>query len=201
MLSDFVYAARTLRSSPAFAAAAVSTLAVGIAASTAIFSVANAVIFRPLPYKDSARLVYACNDLKTRNVYDHLWSFPNYVDLRNHASSALEDVAAVSTNRVNFAQEDGTPGQVILATVTPNLFRLLGARVVLGRDFNDSDAQPDPPTADGVPLPPDQRLPTYAIASQEYFQRRFGGNPAVLGKPVASNPRPRSSPNRSALSM
>ena len=59
MLRDFVYAARALRSSPAFATAAVFTLALGIGASTAIFSVAEAVLLRPLPYKDPGRLVYA----------------------------------------------------------------------------------------------------------------------------------------------
>src|ERR1035437_10321676 len=99
MLKDFAYAARTLHSSPAFAAAAVLTLALGIGASTAIFSVADAVLLRPLPYKDPARLVYACNDLKTRNVSDHLWSSPNYIDLRDHASESLEDVAALHTVR------------------------------------------------------------------------------------------------------
>jgi hypothetical protein len=87
MLRDFVYAARSLRSSPAFAVAAVLTLALGIGASTAIFSVADAVLLRPLPYKDPGRLVYACNDLKTRNVSDHLWSGPNYMDLRDQASN------------------------------------------------------------------------------------------------------------------
>jgi hypothetical protein len=75
MLKDFVYAARTLKSSPAFTAAAVVTIALGIGASTAIFSVADAVLLRPLPYKDSERLVYACADLKTRSVYDNLWSW------------------------------------------------------------------------------------------------------------------------------
>jgi putative ABC transport system permease protein len=187
MLRDFVYAARTLRSSPAFAAAAVLTLALGIGASTAIFSVANAVLLRPLPYKDPGRLVYACNDLKTRNVSDHLWSGPNYMDLRDHASPAWEDVAAVNTGRANLAHDDGTPEEYAYAQVTPNLFRLLGAHVVLGRDFIESDGQPDPMTADGAPPPPDQRQPIYAIASQEFFQRRFGGNPAALGQPVVKN--------------
>ena len=57
----------------------------------------------------------------------------------------------------------------------------------MGRDFIDSDGQPQPTTADGAPPPPDQRLPIYAIASQEFFQRRFGGNPAALGQPIVKN--------------
>ena len=187
MLKDFVYAARTLRANPAFTAAAVLTLALGIGASTAIFSVANAVLLRPLPYKDPGRLIYACADLKTRNVSDHLWSGPDYMDLRDHASATLEDVAAVSTGRFNLAHDDGSPEEVVFASVTPNIFRLLGARIVMGRDFIDTDGQTDPGTADGAPPPPDQRLPIYAIASQEFFQRRFGGNPAALGQPIAKN--------------
>ncbi|MGD0773340.1 MAG: FtsX-like permease family protein [Candidatus Solibacter sp.] len=184
MWKDFVYAARSLRSSPAFAAAAVVTLALGIGASTAIFSVADAVLLRPLPYKDPGRLVYACSDMKTRNVYDFYWSAPDFMDLRDHASSALEDVAGLNTGRANWARDDGTPEEIVYAQVTPNALRVLGARVVLGRDFMDSDGQAQPTVADGAPPPPDQRLPTYAIASQEFFQRRFGGNPAVLGKPI-----------------
>src|ERR1039458_3760733 len=187
MLKDFAYAARTLRSSPTFAAAAILTLALGIGASTAIFSVANAVLLRPLPYKDPGRLVYACSDLTTRSVYDHFWSAPDYVDLRDHASSALEEVAGVTTGRGSLAHDDGTPEEYAYAYVTPNIFRTLGSRVVLGRDFIASDAQPQPTAADGAPLPPGQRLPTYAIASQEFFQRRFGGNPAMLGQPVGKN--------------
>src|SRR5580692_2066060 len=120
MLRDFVYAARTLRSSPAFAVAAVLTLALGIAASTAIFSVADAVLLRPLPYKDPDRLVYACADLVKRNVYDYLWSTANYQDLRDHAAGALEDVAALRTTRVTLTLADGTPEEAARAEVTPN---------------------------------------------------------------------------------
>jgi putative ABC transport system permease protein len=187
MLQDFVYAARTLKSSPTFAAAAVVTLALGIGASTAIFSVARAVLLHSLPYKDPDRLIYACNDLKTRNVSDHLWSGPNYMDLKNGASSTLEELAGVNTFRAVLPHDDGTPEEEVYASVTPNIFRLLGARVVLGRDFIESDALPQPTSSDGAPPPPDQRLPTYAIASAEFFQRRFGGNPAMLGQPVAKN--------------
>lgn len=186
MLRDFGYAARTLRASPAFASAAVLTLALGIGASTAIFSVADAVLLRPLPYKDPGRLVYACADMVKRNVYDYLWSNANYLDLRNHAAGALEDVAALRTGRAPFVHEDGTPEEVGFAAVTPNLFRVLGARIVLGRDFIATDGQAQPATANAAPPPPDQALPTYAIASYEFFQRWFGGNPSALGKPMAS---------------
>jgi putative ABC transport system permease protein len=131
-------------------------------------------------------LIYACADLLKRNVYDHLWSSPDYMDLRDHAA-ALEDVAALGTGRFNLAHDDGMPEEVVFATVTPNLFRMLGVRVMLGRDFIESDSQPQPLGPNGGPPPPDQRLPTYAIASQEFFQRRFGGNPASLGQPVVKN--------------
>ncbi|HTX39664.1 MAG TPA: ABC transporter permease [Bryobacteraceae bacterium] len=187
MLRDFVYAARTLRASPAFSVAAVLTLAMGIGASTAIFSVANAVLLRPLPYKDPSQLLYPCSDQRKRNVSDHLWSAPDFIDLRNHAADALEDVAAVATGRGNLMRDDGTPEEVVFATVTPNLFRLLGARIVLGRDFIDSDGQPQPTSADGGPPPPDQRLPNYAIVSYEFFQRHFAGNPTKLGQPIVKN--------------
>ena len=187
MLRDFVYAARALRSTPAFAATAVLTLALGIGASTAIFSVADAVLLRPLPYKDPQRLVYVVNDLKTRGVYDHMWSSTNYLDLRNRTAESFEEVAGVSTNRFVLNRDDGTPEEVVFAAVTPNIFRLLGARVVLGRDFTAADAQPDPAAADGAPPPPGQRQPTYAIASHEWFARRFGANPAALGQPIAKN--------------
>jgi len=187
LLKDFVYAARTLRSSPAFAAAAVVTLALGIGASTAIFSVTNAVLLRPLPYKDPGRLLYACADLKKRNVSDHFWSTPDFVDLRNHASESLEDVAAVRTGRFNLVLDDGTPQEVALATASTNIFRVLGVRIVLGRDFLETDGLPQPTGVNGAPPPPDQRLPTYVIASQEFFQRRFAGNPAKLGQPIVKN--------------
>jgi predicted permease len=187
MLRDFLYAARSLRSSPAFCAAAVITLALGIGASTAIFSVADAVLLRPLPYKDPARLVYACADLKKRNVYDYFWSTPDYLDLKNHASETIEDAAGIQTFRAILPHDDGTPEDVVFANVTPNTFRVLGIHVVLGRDFNDADGLPQPVAANGALPPPTQRLPTIAILSQEYFQRRFGGNPAILGRPIAKN--------------
>jgi len=185
MLRDFIYAARTLRSSPAFAAAAVITLALGIGASTAVFSVANAVLLRPLPYKDPARLVYACADLRRRNLLDFLWSSPDLADFRAHASATIEDAAGASTFRAVYRRDDGSSEEIAQANITPNLFRVLGARVILGRDFVESDAQPQPVGPNGQPAPPDRQLPLYGIVSYEFFQRRFGGNPAALGQPAA----------------
>ncbi len=185
MLSDFLYAARTLRSSPAFAATAVLTLALGIGAGTAIFSVADAVLLRPLPYSHPERLIYACTDLRKRNVFDYQWSTADLLDLRATAASTIEDVAGVNTFRVVLQRDDGQPEEIAQAAVTTNLFRVLGAHVILGRDFIDSDAQPQPALPNGQPVPAGRQLPAYGIVSYEYFQRRLGGNPAIFGKPIA----------------
>jgi len=93
----------------------------------------------------------------------------------------------VNTGRASFAHNDGTPEEAAYAQVTPNRFRVLGARVVLGRDFIDGDRLPQPVNGGWRSAPPDQHLFTYAIASQEYLQRRLGGNPAMLGQPVVRN--------------
>lgn len=68
---------------------------------------AHAVLLRPLPYRNAERLVYACEDFKTRSVYDHLWSGPNYMDLRDRTNSTLEEVAAVRTYRNILPHDDG----------------------------------------------------------------------------------------------
>src|ERR1035438_5149579 len=91
LVKDLAFALRTLRRSPAFALTAVVTIALGIGASTAIFSVANAVLLRPLPYRNPDRLVLACADMRKRNVKDFPFSNADYFDLRNSAKSAFED--------------------------------------------------------------------------------------------------------------
>ena len=80
---DLIVAARVLRKSPIFVLTAVLTIALGIGASTAIFSVTNAVLLRPLPYRDPDRLVVACSDLRKRNVRDFPLSNANFIDLRD----------------------------------------------------------------------------------------------------------------------
>src|SRR5687767_11564854 len=192
MLNDISYAFRTLRKSPIFTITVVVTIALAIGASTAIFSVANGVLLRKLPYKDPERLVLARNDLQKRNVTDFPVSNADFHDLRNGAKNNFEDFAAVNTFRFTIPGLDGTPEQVRLAAVSTNFFQMMGGSIVAGRNFEDSDGTPQPgppaalpgnaPAANAPAAPPP--LPPMAILSNEYFQARFGGDRSVIGKPL-----------------
>src|SRR6476659_8003615 len=150
MLNDFSYAFRTLRKSPIFTITVVVTIALAIGASTAIFSVTNGVLLRKLPYKDPDRLVLACSDLQKRNVKDFPLSNVDFLDLRNGANTNFEDFAALNTGRLTLPGLNGTPERVRIAGVSTNFFRMMGASIVLGRDFQDSDGTPQPVTGPGA---------------------------------------------------
>src|SRR5216684_5035124 len=170
-LKDFAYAARILRKSPVFTLTAALTIALGVGASTAIFSVTNAVLMRPLPYKDPDRLVIACSDLRNRNVRDFPFSNANFIDLREGTKNVFQDLAGVFTDRNVQQREDGTPEQVRSAVVTTNFFRLVGAKIALGRDFTEADGtpQPAPPAGAQQGAPAAPQLPIMAVLSYEYF--------------------------------
>ncbi len=195
LFRDLVFAARTLRRSPVFTLAAALTIAIGIGASTAIFTVTNSVLLRPLPYKDPDRLVVMYMDLLVRNSLAMPLSNENFVDIREGSRSSFEDMAALRTGRQVLPGLDDTPEQVRFAQVTVNFFRMMGASVVLGRDFEEADGVPQPapqnPQAGGAPAAPGPPpLPVVAILSHEYWQRRYGGDPAVLGQRIPGGPRP-----------
>src|ERR1700731_382189 len=179
-LHDLTFAGRTLRKSPVFALTAALTIALGVGASTAIFSVTNAVLLRPLPYKDPDQLVIIPTDMRNRGVKDFPFSNANFIDLREATKNEFQGLAGVFTFPFTLTGEDGMPEQVHMGFVTTNYFRLVGARILFGRDFSDDDGQPQPPPpAPGTQsATPPQRLPL----SYEYFQRQFGSNPAVLGQ-------------------
>ena len=178
---DLRYALRTLRNSPVFALTAALTLALGIGASTAIFSVTNAVLLRPLPYRNPDRLVLACKDSARGNVRDVLFSNADFFDLRDGTKTVFDDMGAVFTFRALVPREDGSAEQISKAQVTTNFFGLMGAKIALGRDFASADGQPQP-------VPPEAILPlgSVAILSHEYWQRRYGGDAAVIGREMLS---------------
>jgi putative ABC transport system permease protein len=183
LIRDFIFAARALRKSPVFTAAAILTIALGIGASTAIFSVANAVLLRPLPYKNPDRLVFEISDLRKRNVQDFPLSNCDFLDLRKGTESVFEDTAAVNTFNATVPREDGTAEQIHRANVSTNFFRTLGMKIALGRDFSHADGTPQPtppPGANGANAAPS--LPNMVILSHEFWQRRFAGDVNVIGR-------------------
>jgi putative ABC transport system permease protein len=195
---DLAFAVRMLRKQPLFALTAAVTLALGIGATTAIFSVVHAVLLRPLPYKDEGRLVLVWMDLRARNQVDFPIAPGDFADLRQHVTQ-FEGLAVVLTFRQAAAGDSSHPPEQIHAGIaTPNLFSLLGSRVIFGRDFTDADGTPPPPPtlpaapaaaqpaagqAQAAPAPPPQP-PPLAILSYEFWQRRFGGDPSVVGRVV-----------------
>lgn len=190
LLGDLAFAGRTLRKNPVFALTAILTIALGVGASTAIFSVTDAVLLRPLPYQNPARLVIAAADLRNRNVRDFPFSNANFIDLREGTKDSFQDFAGVFTGRNILTMDDGTSEQVRVAVVTTNFFHLVGAQIALGRDFTAADGipQPAPPPGRVQPETSALRLPIMAMLSYEYFQRRYGLNPAVLGHAMTNGP-------------
>src|SRR5438309_3651422 len=180
---DLAFAGRTLRKSPVFALTAALTIALGVGASTAIFSVTNAVLLRPLPYQKLDQLVIVLSDMRNRGVKDFPFSNANFIDLREATKGEFQGLAGVFTFPITLTGEDGMPEKAHIGVVTTNYFQLVGARIVLGRDFIDGDGRPQPPPpAPGTQATPAQRLSVMAIISYEYFQRRFGSNPAAIGQ-------------------
>lgn len=185
---DFVLAARSLRRNRGFTLTAVVTLALGIGASTAIFSVVNAVLLRPLPYADAGRLALLWGDLRARNVSDFPFSPPQYQELREQ-STAFRDIAALAPFPAPMQVAGDAPEQVRAMGVTTNLLSVLGVRVLHGRDFTPDDGiappPPPPPAAPGgqsgpaAPPPPNM-----LILNHGFWLRRFGGDPSVVGRSV-----------------
>src|ERR1700694_734255 len=137
---DDKYAARVIRKSPAFTVFAVAVMALGIAANTAIFSIADTVLLRPLPYRDANRLVMVWEDGSSYGFPQDTPAPGNFSDwkARNHV---FEDVAAYSWDDLNLTG-DGNPEQLTADEVSSNLFSVLGVSPAAGRDFRPEDGLP-----------------------------------------------------------
>jgi putative ABC transport system permease protein len=165
VLKDIRYAARALMRRPAFTAIAVITLALGIGANTAIFSVVNGVLLRPLPYPESDRLV-ALRQANLPNQPDTQVAPGNFLEWQRQ-TTVFESLAAYRTVSYNLTG-DGNPERLLAGRVSVGLFNLLGARPILGRDFLSEE---DHPGRDKV-----------VLIGQGLWQRRFGSDANIAGK-------------------
>jgi putative ABC transport system permease protein len=166
---DARYALRSLRKHPGFTAIAIFTLALGIGANTAIFSVINAVLLRPLPYEDADRLVVLTETVADRPIGV---SYPNFVDWRNQ-STMFENVAAVR-NRESFnLTGNGDSERLQGRLVSANFLSTLGVKPIRGRDFAPEDDRPG-----AAPV---------VMLSYALWQRRFGGDEKIIGQQLTLN--------------
>jgi len=171
LAQDFRYGVRMLRRSPGFTAVAIVTLALGIGANTAIFSVVDAVLLRPLPFHDPDRLVMVWEDATHVGFPRNTPAPANYLDWKaqNHT---FDDLAALRSRSFNLTGE-GDPEQLDARAVTANMFPLLGVKPALGRTFLEAEDQPG--------------APNVAVVSYGLWQRRFGGEAALVGRPIHLN--------------
>jgi predicted permease len=165
-MQDLQLALRTLRRTPGFALIAVLTLAIGVGANTAIFSLVNAVLLHPLPYQDPGRLVTISVDQPGLGLRDVPFSFPEFDDLRTRAN-VFEEVSVRFPASVNVtgAKE---PERLELLGVSPNYFSMLGVRAQVGRVFGPQDE------AHG--------FAQAVVISDGLWRRAYGGDPRVLGR-------------------
>ncbi|HEV2349694.1 MAG TPA: ABC transporter permease [Terriglobia bacterium] len=161
-VQDLRYGLRQLRRNPGFTIVAILTLALAIGANTAIFSVVNAVLLRPLPYKDSARIV----DIFRRDGTSDSLPMFNYLRQDN---PCFDDLAAYGLQASSINLRGGDRPELVQALkVSVKYFRLFGASPILGRTFTADEDQPGGAMA--------------LVMSYGLWQRRFGGDPAILGK-------------------
>jgi putative ABC transport system permease protein len=168
LIQDIRYGIRTLIKKPAFTAVVVAALALGIGANTAIFSIVNSILLRPLPYKDPDRLAMIWMDNKRMNVDQDIHSFANYIDYRDQ-NQVFESMAAYSGISLNLVGS-GEPERIIGSAATGSLFEVLGVDPQRGRVFTVDEEQIGK-----------NRV---AVLSHGLWQRRFGGDPNIVGQEI-----------------
>ena len=165
LASDVRYALRTLRRAPGFTAVVVLTLALGIGANTAIFSVIQGVLLKPLPYRDGERLVYLRQSSDGLSADNELFSVPEISDL-TAGVPAFGGVAQYSPFTLTL--QDAKPIHLTVGLVTGNFFAVMGLKPVLGRVTLPSD--------DGSGVPP------VIVLTYDFWINRFGGDSTIVGK-------------------
>jgi predicted permease len=170
LLADIRVGLRMLRASPGFTAIAVLTLALGIGANTAIFSVVNAVLLRPLAYKDSASLMNVWTKYQKDGIPQNWISEPEYWDLLDHNESFSQMAAYALGGRANLTRADGPPVQVSAGSTTADVLPMLGVSPLVGRTFSPDEDQPG--------------HAHFALLSYGLWQSQFAGDPNVVTKAI-----------------
>jgi predicted permease len=166
---DICYAFRILRKSPGFTAPSVATLALAIGANTAMFSVVNAVLLRPLPYRSPERLAMLWVGTPGQNR-QNFQGRPAYLTVEEwrRQNKSFADIAVLDGVSVTLTDTDGA-GKITVARISPNFFPLLGVQALQGRSFSDEEAEER------------RRL---ALISHRFWQTRFGGSPDAIGASI-----------------
>jgi len=171
LLQDLRYTVRVLLKKPAFTAIVVLALAIGIGANTAIFSVVNAILLRPLPYKNFDRISMVWMDNPKLGVAEDWHSYPNYVDYKQQ-NQVYEDIAAFNNRSFNLTGV-GDPVRILGAWNTASLFSVLGVEPLMGRVFTEEEEEP------GKDL--------VVVLSNGLWRSRFGSNPNAIGQAISMN--------------
>src|SRR5262245_8514153 len=170
LAQDIRYGIRVLLKHKGFTTVAVLTLALGIGANTAIFSVVNELLLRPLPYRDAERVVMLW-EVSPEGRHQNSTSRANFRSWREQSTS-FQFMAAFADQRLNLTG-NGEPEELSVQYATTDLFKVLGVDPILGRTFAPDDGEP------GKPL--------VAVLSYGLWQRRFGGQPSIVGQQIMLN--------------
>ena len=168
---DVRYAGRMLLRNPGFTAVALLTFAVGIGVNTAVFSVFNGVLLRPLPYPDADRITMMWLDNRPQGIKEDIGSYPNYRDWREQ-NTTYKQVAAFTGAAFTLTGAD-EPERIPGARTTANFHEVIGLKPMLGRLYTEEHEKAG---NDNV-----------VLLSQGLWQRKFGGTPDVLGKTIVLN--------------
>jgi predicted permease len=169
LVGDVRFAARSLRRARVFTVAVVATLALGIGANTAMFTLLRGTLLKPLPNRDGERIVYLRQSAPGLGSRNETFSVPEIVDLRS-GSKTLSQIADFSTTSLTILDDEGHPTIVNAGVVSGNYFDVMGLRPVVGRLISAVD---DGPSASSV-----------TVLSYEFWMEHFGGNPNVIGRPL-----------------
>ena len=170
---DVSYGFRQLRRNPGFSAIAIATLALGVGVNTAMFSVVDAVLIRPLPYADADRLVMVWDDTSKTDSPKFFTTPPEWSEWRRH-NTVFTDIAASQPGDAALSS-DGEPEELPARKVTANFWTVLGARPLLGRVFTEDE---------------DVRGVRVVVISHGLWQRRFGASPDIVGRAITLNDTP-----------